>query len=77
MESMEVCPHIPAVFVVSAAILGSLARLSGETLGPWGLQARHDVPIKNCALMGRLQGRVLQDFRCKSLQCCKAAAGAC
>ena len=29
-------------------------------------QARHDVPIKNCALMGCLRGRVLQDFRCRS-----------
>ena len=30
---------------------------------------RHDVPIKNCALMRCLQGRVLQDFRCRSCFC--------
>ena len=30
---------------------------------------RHDVPIKNCALMGCLRGRVLRDFRCRSCFC--------
>ena len=65
------------LWVLTRLALGEQLAARKQTHPPWISDSlhcgtrhrRHDVPIKNCALMGCLRGRVLRDFRSRSCFC--------